>query len=91
MKLQKANFFMLCDVILLVRLQEKFELDHSFFCYRLRMTIYQEFQTFLTCADASGPGSLLRGPDRKKLDRQAVHCVRFARSPDRKRTLGPHT
>ena len=29
MKLQKANLFMLCDVILLVRLQDKFELDHS--------------------------------------------------------------
>ena len=29
MKLQKAKLFMLCDVILLVRLQDKFELDHS--------------------------------------------------------------
>ena len=28
-KLQKAKLFMLCDVILLVRLQDKFELDHS--------------------------------------------------------------
>ena len=29
MKLQKAKLFMLCDVISLVRLQDKFELDHS--------------------------------------------------------------
>ena len=28
-KLQKAKLFMLCDVILLVSLQDKFELDHS--------------------------------------------------------------
>ena len=28
-KLWKARFFMLCDVIFLVRLQEKFEMDHS--------------------------------------------------------------
>ena len=28
-KLSKAKFFILCDVILLVRLQEKFEIDHS--------------------------------------------------------------
>ena len=27
-KLWKANFFILCDVIFLVRLQEKFEIDH---------------------------------------------------------------
>ena len=27
--IQKAKLFMLCDVILLVRLQDKFELDHS--------------------------------------------------------------
>ena len=28
-KLCKAKFFILCDVIFLVRLQEKFEIDHS--------------------------------------------------------------
>ena len=28
-KLQKAKLFMLCDVLLLVRLLDKFELDHS--------------------------------------------------------------
>ena len=28
-KLWKAKFFILCDIILLVRLQEKFELEHS--------------------------------------------------------------
>ena len=28
----KAKFFTLCDVTLLVRLQEKFEIDHSWEC-----------------------------------------------------------
>ena len=28
-KLWEAKFFILCDVIFLVRLQEKFEIDHS--------------------------------------------------------------
>ena len=28
-KLWKATFFVLCDAILLVRLQGKFEIDHS--------------------------------------------------------------
>ena len=28
-KLSKAKFFILCDVIFLVRLQDKFDIDHS--------------------------------------------------------------
>ena len=40
----------------------------------------------MTCADVSGPESLLRGPDRKKLDRLAANqsAAHFPRIPDRK-------
>ena len=37
-KLSKAKFFMLCDVIFLVRQQEKFKIDHSWFCIAFAFT-----------------------------------------------------
>ena len=39
-KLWKAKFSILCDVIFLVRMQEKFDIDQGFNCHSVSRSIY---------------------------------------------------
>ena len=61
---------------------------YNIFIFLLSFTnenLWRIFRLFSTYADAGGPESLPRGPDRKKLDRlTANQNVRFARIPDQK-------